>query len=316
MRKLFLLFLLLLGSALAHPSNDAELERLLPQLSNWGRWGREDQLGTLNYLSEARTRAAAGLIRSGKTVALARPVAMIASNLRNGHYTMLKYTDPHPEESGCIDNIGMVYHGFTITHLDALCHFFTPLGREGMYNGFSLDHITPQGATRLGIEVMGERGITGRGVLLDLAALHGGPLPLGTAILPADLEAAERAQGVRVEEGDILLVRNGAGPANRYALATGLHPACLLWMQERKIAMLCGDSDNDVHPALPGFFQWSSPIHMVALPYMGLPLLDQVELDRLAQVCAQEERWEFFVSIAPWRLIGTTASPVNPLAIF
>lgn len=313
---LVLLMILLTQWAWSSPNNDAEMDDLLPQLSNWGRWGAEDQLGTLNYLTNERARAAAALIRTGQTISLARNVPMIPANLRSGKYSLLKYTDPPPEESGCIDNIAMVYHGFTVTHIDALCHFFTPLGAQGMYNGFSLDQVTPTGADRLGVEVMGQRGIVGRGVLLDIAALKGGPLKVGSAILPEDLEAAEQAEGVTVGEGDILIVRNGAGAANRYQLATGLHPSCLLWMQQRRIALLCGDSDNDVHPALPGFFRWSSPIHMVALPYMGLPLLDQAELEELSQACKLQQRYTFFVTVAPWRLKGTTGSPVNPLVVF
>lgn len=236
----------------------------------------------------------------------------------------------------------MIYHGFSITHVDALCHIFTPSGKNGMYNGFSTDHVTTQGANRLGIEVMAEKGIVGRGVLLDIPwvrgeqsklggsdvseksetlsgrspALSGGPLKLGTAIMPADLEAAEEAAGVRVGAGDIVLIRNGAGSANTYRLASGLHPSCLLWLQQRQVAMLGGDSDNDVHPPLPGFSRWSEAVHMIGIPYMGLALLDHAELDALSQACQEERRWEFFLTVAPWRLKGTTASPVNPLAIF
>jgi hypothetical protein len=325
--------------ALAQQS-DAELDALIPQLSNWGRWGAEDQLGTLNHLTQAHRLKAAGLIRSGRTVSLARSVPMLATNLRDGSYHLKKYFDSPPEEAGCLDNIQMIYHGFSITHVDALCHIFTPSGKNGMYNGFSTDHVTAQGANRLGIEVMADKGIVGRGVLLDIASLRGeqskvgrnhtfeksqalsgtypavSGLKLGTAIMPADLEAAEEAAGVRVGPGDIVLIRNGAGSANTYQLATGLHPSCLLWLQQRQVAMLGGDSDNDVHPPLPGFSRWSEAVHMIGIPYMGLALLDHAELDALSQACQDEQRWEFFLTIAPWRLKGTTASPVNPLAIF
>jgi kynurenine formamidase len=153
-------------------------------------------------------------------------------------------------------------------------------------------------------------------VLLDIAALKGGALAPGSAILPADLEGAESTQKVMVGEGDILFVRNGAGARNVLHLGTGLHASCLPWLRERNIAVLSGDSDSDVHPAPPGFRRWSEPIHMVALPYLGLPLLDNVDLEALSVRCAQESRWEFFVSVAPWRFKGATSSPVNPLAIF
>lgn len=316
MKPLLLALLLCLGFSAGAQQTDAEVDAMLPQLSNWGRWGKEDQLGTLNHLSDALCLKAAGLIRSGRVVSLARPVTMEQPNLRDGSYKLKKYFDAPPEEAGCLDNIQMVYHGFTVTHVDALCHIFTPKGEKGMYNGFSTDHLTPLGANRLGIETMGEKGIAGRGVLLDIARLRGGPLKLGTAITPEDLEAAEAAQGVRVGQGDIVLVRNGAGKLNTYKLASGLHPRCMLWLQQREVAMLGGDSDNDVHPPLPGFSRWSEVLHMVGIPYTGLALLDHAELDALSQACLEENRWEFFLTVAPWRLVGTTGSPVNPLAIF
>src|ERR687894_3175078 len=109
------------------------------------------------------------------------------------------------DEGGSRDFIGMIFHGFAQTHLDALCHAFTPEGK--MYNGYSATDVTPQGANNLGVEKMAAQGITGRGVLLDIAALKGAALAPGTPILIADLEAAERRQKVLVGAGDILFVR-------------------------------------------------------------------------------------------------------------
>jgi kynurenine formamidase len=185
-----------------------------------------------------------------------------------------------------------------------------------MYNGFSVDAVTEKGAEKLGVEVMGKNGIVGRGVLLDIAALKGGALPVGSVIMPADLEAAEAAHGVTVGEGDILFVRNGAGTANTYARGTGLHAACLPWLHQRRVALLSSDSDSDVHPPLPEFKRWSEPVHMIAIPYMGLPLLCIAGLDEISAACAEEGRWHFLITIAPWRFKGATSSPVNPLAIF
>ncbi|MDB5854398.1 MAG: Polyketide cyclase [Herminiimonas sp.] len=304
-------------SITASIQNDEDLDRLLPKLSNWGRWGTEDQLGTLNFITPAMRVAAAKLIRSGEVVPLARemPVAG-AEGLRKQSYEMFRYLDPQPEESGCMDAVGMVYHGFTVTHIDALCHMFTPEGKQGMYNGFPVSAVTPHGAQKLGVEVMGATGIVGRGVLLDIGALKGKALASGSVILPADLDAAEKRQILRVGEGDILFIRNGAGPRNVFKLGTGLHASCLPWLRERKVAVLSSDCDSDVHPAPAGFKRWAEPIHMVAIPYMGLPLLDNADLEVLSARCAKHRRWEFFVSIAPWRFKGATSSPVNPLAIF
>ena len=296
---------------------DDDLERLLPELSNWGRWGPEDQLGTLNFITTEMRLAAARSIRSGRVVSLAheRPVAD-STGIRQFHYQMFRYEDPLPEEAGSIDAIGMIYHGFAVTHLDALCHLFTPEGRQGMYNGFPISAVTEQGAEKLGVEVMGAVGIVGRGVLLDIAAAKGGVLEPGSVIRPADLEAAEAAQGVTVGEGDILFVRNGAGLRNVLERGTGLHASCLPWLHRRRVALLSSDSDSDVHPAQPGFTRWVEPVHMVAIPYLGMPLICIAALDGLSVACAEEGRWEFFVSVGPWRFKGATSSPVNPLAMF
>jgi len=296
--------------------NDADLERALPGLTNWGRWGPDDELGTLNYMTPRTRLAAAALIRTGRVVPLAREMSATTPNLRNVTYRMRRYQDPLPEEAGCIDEIGMVYHGFAVTHVDALCHIFTPAGRLGMYNGYPIDDVTPEGARRLGIERIGEVGIVGRGVLLDVAEALGGPLEPGSTILPEHLEAAERLHDVRAGEGDVLFVRNGGGARNTLARGTGLHAACLPWLRERRVAVLSSDSDSDVHPPLPGFARWTEPMHMVLIPYLGLPILDNTELDALAVACAAERRWSFFVTVAPWRFKGATSSPVNPLVLF
>jgi kynurenine formamidase len=307
-------------SASAEPvgriDNDEALEGALPALSNWGRWGEDDQLGTLNFIIPKTRLAAAALIRTGRVVPIGREFSPSTPELRDFTYTMRRYEDPLPEEAGSYDIVGMTCHGFAVTHIDALCHFFTPEGKHGMYNGFSIDDVTDVGATKLGIEHVAATGIVGRGVLLDVAEVKGGALPLGTAIMPEDLDAAEALHGVRVGEGDIVVVRTGAGPMNTYRHGSGLHASCLPWLRDRRVAVLSSDSDSDVHPAAPGFERWTQPVHMVGIAYMGLTLLDQAELDALATACAAERRWEFFLTAAPWRLKGGTGSVVTPLAMF
>jgi kynurenine formamidase len=144
--------------------------------------------------------------------------------------------------------------------------------------------------------------------------VQGAALEPGTPIFPKDLEKAEESQGLMVEEGDILLVRTGAGARNTREQRSGLHAQCLPWLHERNVAILGGDGDNDVHPS--EFRRWESAMHSVAIPFMGLPLLDNAELDTLSRVCQEEKRWEFFVTISPWRFHGVTSSPVNPIALF
>ena len=141
------------------------------------------------------------------------------------------------------------------------------------------EDVTPNGARRLGIERLGEVGIVGGGVLLDVAELRGGPLEVG--------------------ECDVVLVRNGGGARNTYQRGTGLHASCLPWLRARGVAVLSSDSDSDVHPPLAGFARWTEPMHMVLIPYLGMPILDNTDLDALAGACAEEGRWAFFVSVAP-----------------
>jgi kynurenine formamidase len=286
---------------------DEDIDRLLPQITNWGRWGKQDQLGTVNFITARQRLQALTLVKKGRTVSLAREISVTKTEgIRRGTYEMMR------EEDGSRDYVGMIFHGFALTHLDALCHSFA--GGNKMYNGYSVEEVTADGANKLGIERMAARGISGRGVLLDIATVQGAALEPGTPIFPKDLEKAEESQGLMVEEGDILFVRTGAGARNTREQRAGLHAQCLPWLHERNVAILGGDGDNDVHPS--EFRRWESTMHSVAIPFMGLPLLDNAELDTLSRVCQEEKRWEFFVTIAPWRFHGTTSSPVNPIALF
>jgi kynurenine formamidase len=308
-RLLLVPFLLSAGAASAEDiRTDADLDRLLPRLSNWSRWGTADERGTLNHLTPERVRAARRLVREGITVALARAVTLSGNEgIRRAQYEMQK------DEGGSRDYLGAIWHGFAQTHLDALCHGFA--SPQTMYGGIATSEVRDDGCRRLGIEKMAERGIVGRGVLLDVAALHGAPLAPGTAIRVRDLEAAARRQRVTIRPGDLLAVRTGAGVRNTREARAGLHPECLAWLKDREIAVLLGDGDSDVAP-LPGFVRWASPIHSLAIPYLGLPLVDNAELDALAETAGRLGRSEFLLVIAPWRLTGATSSPVNPIAVF
>src|SRR5206468_11210853 len=176
-------------------------------------------------------------------------------------------------------------------------------------------------------------GVVSRGVLLGVAALRGRWLGSGEGdrgrwlgsgegVMPEDLEAAERAQNLRVEAGDILLIRTGyyarrlaEGP--RHPLKDGspaTHVACMPWLRERDVAMLGSDTHNDVSPAThPGL---GNVVHIVGLVGLGLWLIDNANLEELAKACAARRRWEFMLTIAPLRLEGVTGSPVNPIALF
>ncbi|MBI4300512.1 MAG: cyclase family protein [Chloroflexi bacterium] len=308
---------------------EEEVLGYIKRLSNWGRWGSDDQLGTLNLITPEKRRQAAALVRDGVTVPCAWPIVAAAAAdvtsqpmhlmLSSGESAHNQGPTPPGSLQGVSDFFGLVFHGHTITHVDALSHIFY---NGKMYNGKPANLITTaQGATYHSIEAVAG-GIVSRGVLLDIARLRGVDwLERGESILPDEMEAAEAAQGVRVEEGDVLLVRTGhlprrdrEGPKPLAMGRPGLHAACLPWLRERGVAMLGADMANDVSPS--GYEALQQPIHQIGIPAMGLWLLDNCNLEALSQACAERRRWEFMIAMAPLRIRYGTGSPVTPIAIF
>jgi kynurenine formamidase len=215
------------------------------------------------------------------------------------------------------DYIGVDYHNDSHSHLDALCHVAFD-GR--LYNGRPSDSVNEAGGSKGTVDVLKD-GLVGRGVLLDIPAVRGVSwLEPGEHILPGDLAAGERRQGVEVGEGDILLVRTGhaarldeLGPWDTADAKAGLHPTCAEFLSERRVAALGSDGNSDTAPSTTegvGF-----PIHALALTAMGLHLLDYLVFEELAPACEREERWEFLFVGAPLRIGGGTGSPLNPIAI-
>ncbi len=309
---------------------EAEVLGYFDSLSNWGRWGDDDQLGTLNFLSPEKTLRATSLVREGVTVSCARTVLFEASpdvpvppmhfmvESGEGWATGDKVTSRPSQAS--TDFFGMIFHGFSVTHVDSLAHFFW----EGkLYNGRPAHLIsTSMGATVESIE-LAQDGIVTRGVLVDVPDLRGVDwLERGEGVMPDDILAAEERCGFKIEEGDVLLVRTGQlhrrnveGPVNpRVEGSTACQAACLPLFHERGIAMLGTDTGNDVSPS--GYPALTNPIHQVGIVAMGLWILDNANLEELARACKERNRWEFMLSIGPLRLSNTTGSPVNPLAIF
>jgi len=295
----------------------ADIHRLFEECSNWGRWGEEDQRGALNYITEKQVQKAASLVTRGITVGCGLPLATKPSpeNPRPVTHVMESAGDFDEDP---YDYIGLSYHGFAHTHIDALCHVFY---KDYIYNGFPKSSVTSHGATVAAIDVA-RHGVVGRGVLLDIPRSTGKDwLDPGTPILTEDLERAEKESGVQVGEGDILLVRNGrhtraaAGePVTGVVPVAGLHASTLPWLHDRKISVLGSDAVNDVLPSRVSDYR--PPIHGIAIPAMGVHLLDNANFDNLAESCAQHGQWEFQFVISPWFLRGGTGSPVNPVAIF
>lgn len=270
----------------------------------------------MRWITPEKRAAAAALVRSGRTVGCSRPLPTepAADNERPVVHLM---TGTAAEGWGG-DYFALAPHGFAVSHIDALCHIF----HEGrLYNGYPVEQVTAHGALALAIDALRD-GVVSRGVLLDVPALRGVPwLEPGEPIGPDELEHAEAAAGVRVEAGDVLLVRTGRwalraarGAWNARERIAGLHASCLPWLFERRVAALGCDGVSDVVPS--GIEGVPLPIHSVAIVAMGLHLLDNLDLDPLADACRAEGRHAFQLVVAPLVLARGTASPVNPIAIF
>ena len=301
----------------------SDVDKIAEQVRNWGRWGTEDEIGALNLIRDAKRVQAAALVKEGVAVscALPLPVRPAVDNPTPVQHHMLRGGDAQPASGfgGSADYFAISPHGFATTHLDALCHIFVD-GK--MYNGFGMEEVRTDGTGRNSI-MAGQDGIVSRGVLLDIAALREVDwLEPSTTIGADELEAAEAAQGVTVEEGDILLIATGRDARReqvgvwdpRVDGLAGLYADCLPWLHERGVAVLGCDGVSDAMPS--GVDGWPMPMHQIAIVSMGLHLIDNMQLGRLSEACRERERWAFQLTLAPLRLERGTASPVNPIAIF
>ncbi len=305
--------------------NPARMRDVFERVKNWGRWGAEDENGALNLITPAKRREAAAAVVSGEVVSCARELA-VQPSVENPHpamHMMIQGGDdcviPGVGLEAALDFVGVAFHGMATTHIDALCHVFV----DGqMYNGFAATEVKSTGARR-GSIMCARDGITSRGVLLDVPRTLGVEwIDAKNAITVAQLEAAEKAQNVRVAEGDILIVATGRdarrtkhGPWSPMTDGlAGMHPECVEWIHDRGVAVLGSDGVSDALPNID-IHGWAMPIHQCALVAMGVHLLDNLRLDRLADACAKQQRWSFMFTVAPLRIERATGSPVNPIAL-
>lgn len=301
----------------------AAFENLVAPLSNWRRWGPEDQLGTLNLLTDQSRLAGLASVRSGQQVSLARTIRSVASpgNPQPMLHLMKASGDAAAELGGshASDWIGLACHGFAVTHIDALSHqFFNGF----MYNGIPARAVsTRTGAGRGSVELLA-RGIVGRAVLADLPwALGLDWLEAGASITATQLQHALDAAQVRLQPGDLLLVRTGRdaraarhGPVDPMtAGAAGLDLDCLSWLHAHDVAVLGSDCNGEV--MCPAGAPFATPIHAGALVYLGMPLLDNLLLEELGQLCLTNGRWQFLLAVAPLALHRGTGCAVNPIAV-
>ncbi len=305
-----------------HPTVEtkSDVDRLVGELSNWGRWGKEDQLGTLNLITPQKRRDAITLVKEGVVVSLAHQMETEAApdNGNPFEHTMIS-NGRDSDGQWAMDNFSVSYHGLAHTHMDSLCHMFYD-GR--MYNGFGRQDVGPKGAEKLSIDNL-KSGIFTRGILIDVPRLRGVRfLEPGSPILPSELEAWEQQSGLTIGAGDVVFVRtgrwarralHGAWDPNQDGMA-GLHASCAKWIRDRDIAMIGSDAALDVIPS--GIEGVTHPVHVFTLHAMGVHIFDNCDLEALAKVCDDKGRWEFLLTAAPIVVKGGTGSPLNPIATF
>ncbi len=300
-----------------------QFQALYQRVRQMSRHGAADRLGALNSISPAQMVAAARGITQGRTVSLAAPVEdkVTPDNPDPAVHQMTQTgVGPGPASglSFAMDRIALNIHGNVDSHVDALSHV---IYNGTLYNGLRPGDVTTAGEPELSIETAGD-GIVGRGLLLDIPRARGVPwLEPGDQVTADDLIAAEAAQQLRIEPGDLLFVRVGhrsrrraLGPWDAAKARAGLHPVAVELLAERRIAALGSDGNNDTAPSVAEDVEF--PVHVLAIHAMGLNLLDWLQLDDLATVCEELGRWSFLCVVAPLRLSAATGSPINPIAIF
>jgi Putative cyclase len=293
----------------------AQYEAWQTTLSNWGRWGKDDQLGTLNLVTPAKRRAALALVKEGVPVSLST----------NG-FTQKAVDVPCPAEwamtstsdEGATDRVAFpCIHGASSTHIDSLAHTFF---RGKMWNGYDTSVLVTKerGAEKNSVLPM-KNGIVTRGVLYDIARLKGVPyLAPGDRIFPEDLEAWEKKAGVKAAPGDALVLRWGRygrraklGPDDG---AAGLDNSVLPWLKQRDIAVLIWETAG--YTPQPAGDLPRNAVHNFIQAILGIHVLDRADLEALSEATASRNRWEFMLTINPLALPNATGSPVNPIAMF
>ena len=301
-------------SAARFPRNAEEFDQLFDKVKNWGRWGATDQLGAANLVTEAKRRQALALAKRGVSVSLAHPVL----------------TEPAPDNGSpfehtmnrgfTTDTYRVSYHGYAHSHIDALCHF---LYKDQTYNGYPRAEVnTDKGCVKLSIDSL-KNGVVTRGVLLDIPRLKNLPyLDPGTPVFVEDVEAWERTAKVKVGPGDVVLLRTGRwarraklGPWNLGPNEAGFHASIALWLKERGVSFLGNDGSQDVTPTLVAGIN-GLPVHTLAIAALGIHILDNLDLEAVAETAARLNRWEFLFMTSPLPVTGGTGSPTNPLAVF
>ena len=286
----------------------AEIEANYTDRRNWGRWGRDDQVGAINLITPEKRAAAARLVRTGRTVSLSRVFEPPQQFIQKG-------TTGNAGGGYVMDYYGFIYHGATITHIDALCHIWD---EDGIWQGRDPDAEIDTRGAKFGDITNWSGGIITKGVLLDVPRHRGEPHVMpGQPVHGAELEEISRAEGVSVDAGDALIVHSGwqayqESEARRAGQGgPGLHASCAKFIRDHDVALL----GWDLMDARPDGYGLPWPVHGVLNNY-GVALMDNALLEPLAVACAEEGRYEFMFMLLPLRVAGGTGSPANPIAMF
>jgi kynurenine formamidase len=323
-----------------------DFRRVAGEVSNWGRWGEADELGTLNFITADKVAQAASLVKHGKVFPLGvdfgssgpqgsfkfrhNPIHVMTVDGGDAHSLPRFGADwaanPAAKELGTYfkDELFRFNDDMVImplqcaTQWDALSHVYY---EEKLYNGYPADSVTSLGALYCGIDKVDSKGITSRGVLLDVVRHRGVEtfLELGNPVTAAELDDVARAQGVTVGRGDIVLVRTGwwarfLETGDGGEPGSGLDWQCASWLHDHDIAAVAADNLM-VEDPISGVKGTFLPMHMLCLRDMGLMLGEYWDLTALAADCAADGVYEFQLIAPPLRFVGAVGSPVNPIAI-
>jgi kynurenine formamidase len=296
----------------------AQYEQWRKEFKTWGKWGPEDNKGASNLITPQKVLAATKLIRSGIVVSLAHAEPQVAAADVNPNGVFRRTTN-NITDGGTTDNYQVSYHGLTVAHMDTWCHFFE---NGQMYNGIPVEgNVTKEEGCKKGSIMNWKDGIVTRAVLYDIAQLKGvDVVEPGVPITRADLEAWEKKSGVKAGPGDVVLLYIGRWKRRAQVgpwagQVSGYYADTIPWMHERMPAFLGHDFNIDWNPR-PGWEGVRNPVHVAALNWMGINIVECLDLEQAVATARKLNRYEFAITFAPLPVEGGTGSPLNPLAIF
>ena len=300
-----------------HVPSKEELKAYLREHRNWGRWPDDPEAGAANLITPEKKAAAARLVRTGRSVSLSRPWPIEPTPENPDPASLYVMSVGDKTGGGALDYMSVAYHGHSVTHVDSLCHFWD---EDGMWGGHDPTEAIVYDGVKHGSVDAWYAGLMTRGVLLDVPKHRGQPyVTHDQPVHGWELQEIAEAEGLELRPGDAVMVYSGrevyasenhgtwGGPWDK----PGLHPSCLTFIRDNDVAVL----GWDMLEAAPPHYGTDVTVH-AAISSFGVVLLDNALLEPLADACAEEDRYEFMLTINPLVVPGGTGSPVNPIAVF